>query len=135
MSLVHSVVPRSRLMQKFDQPSRTKQSFKDECDINKIMKKFERTGMVAHLSKYQGSYADVSGGVDYHTALNTVAAAKEMFLTLPAKVRARFEHDPGAFLDFVGDPANEKEMVEMGLKKAPVAPPAPAPAPDPAPTA
>ena len=31
---------------------RTKQSFKDSTDINKILKKAQRTGSIAHLNKY-----------------------------------------------------------------------------------
>ena len=31
---------------------RTKQAFKDQCDINKILKKASVTGSIAHLQKY-----------------------------------------------------------------------------------
>lgn len=133
MALVHCVVPRVRLVQSFPGPSMTKQAFKDECDVNMIMKKFERTGMVAHLAQYQGSYADVSAGLDFQASLDMVQRAHDAFMTLPAKVRKRFENDPGAFLDFVNDPANEKEMIELGLKEAPQ--PAPVTATEPAPAA
>lgn len=41
-------------------PSLTKQSFKDECDINQIVAKFEKTGLVNHLARGVPQFADVS---------------------------------------------------------------------------
>ena len=41
-----------------DMPSMTKQSFKDECDINKIMAKFQKTGAIEHYAKHAPSYGD-----------------------------------------------------------------------------
>ncbi|AXH73629.1 MAG: internal scaffolding protein [Microviridae sp.] len=98
--------------------SMTKQAFKDECDINNIMKRFERDGMVAHYNKYGGEYGDFTDCPEYHEAQNKVLAANEMFLTLPSKVRERFKNDPGAFLAFVSDKANYQEMVDIGLAKS-----------------
>lgn len=104
-----------------EEPSMAKQSFRDECDINNIMKKYEKTGLLDHVNQYQGQYADLTGIVDYHTALNQVIAAEEAFMTLPAGIRSRFDNDPGNFLAFVDDPNNEEEMIKMGLKQVPVA--------------
>lgn len=95
--------------------SLTKQSFKDECDINNIMNKWVKNGILTHVSRYQGRYEDLSGAQDYHTSLNQVIAAQEAFETLPATIRSRFQNDPGEFLSFVSDPANLNEMKELGL--------------------
>lgn len=100
-----------------DKVSMTKQSFKDECDINNIMRKYQKNALVTHLNQYQGQYADVTGAVDYHTAMNVVTRAHSMFMTLPAELRKDFGNDPARFLDFATDPANEEKLVEMGLKK------------------
>lgn len=98
--------------------ARTQQSFKDECDVNNIMKKFERTGMLEHLNEFQGNYGDFTDvPQSYHDAVNQVLAAQDMFMTIPAKVRAEFQNDPGLFLNFVDDPANADRMVELGLAK------------------
>lgn len=103
----------------FYEPSMTKQSFKAECDINLIMKRFKKTAGADFLSRYSGyvsgSFGDFSEVVDYRTALDQISRAKEVFGALPAKVRARFENDPAQFLDFVGNPANKDEMVALGL--------------------
>jgi len=114
--------------------SMTKQSMRDECDINVIMRGFERTGLATHVNERQGEYGDFSRGFDFHDAMNRVRGATEMFMTLPSKIRANFRHDPGYFLEFVSDPANAQAMVDMGLKKAPVpAAVSPAPVPNAAP--
>lgn len=96
--------------------SMAKQSFRDECNINNIMKKFERTGMIDHVRSVEGSYGDFTDApVDYQTAVNIVIAADNMFSSVPAKVRARFNNDPGEFLKFVEDPANIEECRSLGL--------------------
>lgn len=111
--------------------SMTKQSHKKECDINTIMKKFEREGIVTHARQHAGTYGNFIGAPDYHTALNEIKKADEMFMSLPAQVRKKFDNDAGAFLAFAQDPKNEKELVEMGLAKAREAPPEPPPPAEP----
>jgi len=96
--------------------SMTHQSHKDECDINNIMRKFEKFGVLEHRNNYQGQYGDFTAvPQDYQEAINSVIAAQEMFLELPSKIRRRFGNDPGAFLDFASDPENQQSMVDMGL--------------------
>ena len=98
----------------FHDKSLTKQSFTDECDINKIMARFEKTGVIEHANEHQGQYGDFTVS-DYHSALNAVIAAQDSFNSLPAKIRARFKNDPSEFLDFVNNPDNVQELRDMGL--------------------
>ena len=107
-----------RVQVHFNQPSMTKQSFKDECNINKIMAKFQTTGALNHYAKHAPTYGDTTG-VDYHDALNLVANANTMFEELPSSIRKRFDNDPEQFLKFVEDPKNADEMIELGLKESP----------------
>ena len=96
--------------------SRTHQSMAPECDINNIMRRFEKTGVLDHLNRYEGSYGDFTAvPSDYHEAINSVMETNEMFLTLPAKIRKRFGNDPGQFLDFVQDPSNQDDMIKLGI--------------------
>jgi len=104
-----------RVQKTFSEPSMAKQSFKDECDINNIMARFEKTGLVDHVNTHQGDYGDFTGAWDYHSSYNQILAAQAAFESLPAKMRARFGNQPGQFLEFVDDPENEDEMREMGL--------------------
>ena len=50
-----------------------KQSFKDACDINLIMKRHAKTGVLDHLNVNPGTYGDFANADDYLTALNKVA--------------------------------------------------------------
>ena len=100
---------------KFTAPSLTKQSFKDECDINNIVSRFDKTGVLDHEALVKPKFGDFLGVSDYQTALNQVIEAEEAFEALPAKVRARFDNQPADFLEFCSDEKNYDEMVELGL--------------------
>ena len=96
------------------QGSLTKQSFKDECNINKIMDKFQRTGVIQHYAAHAPTYGDASP-IEYLDALQTIATANEMFDDLPSSVRKRFNNNPEEFLEFVQNPSNLEECQQMGL--------------------
>lgn len=121
------------------EPSMTKQSFKDECDINNIVRRFEATGILDHVNKAsaQGLYVDLPDGLDLQLALNTVAQAEAAFMALPAAARAEYGNDPVAFVAAFNDPTPDqvKRFVELGLAvtSRPAQDPLPAPSPVPAP--
>lgn len=98
------------------QPSMTKQSFKDESDINNILKRFLKTGVMDFAQKNEPRYGDTTG-LEFTQAMQTVAAAKSLFAELPAHLRARFENEPAKFLDFVQDDNNREEARALGLLK------------------
>lgn len=114
--------PRVQVFNDPDAPVLTKQCFKDECDITKILAKYRKTGLIDHVNRFQGHYGDFSSAQDYHASLNQVLQANDMFMTLPSDIRTRFDNDPGKFLAFVEDPANAASMVELGLKRPSAAP-------------
>lgn len=93
---------------------RTKQSFKAECDINNIMAKYQKTGVLDFARKNEPRYGDCVGA-EFNSAMLLVAGAQSMFQQLPSSTRAYFKNDPAAFLDFVDDPKNYDEMARMGL--------------------
>ncbi len=88
---------------------RTKQCHADECDINKIMARFDRTGTISHLSKFEGVYADFSD-FDFHEQTTKLTRGREIFDELPAELRSEFGQSPAAFFAYVNDPANAKEL-------------------------
>lgn len=94
--------------------SRTKQEFKDECDVNNIIRRFHKENLVRHLARGVPRYLDVSEIGDFRTAVDQVRAATEFFEGLPAKVRAKFENNPALFLDQAGRLSRE-ELRELGL--------------------
>jgi len=94
--------------------SLTKQSFTAECDINNIMRKYQKTGAIEHVNKHEASYGFATS-LDFQGALETVTRGQTMFDELPSSIRTKFDNDPAKFLDFVQDKNNLEEMQEMGL--------------------
>lgn len=94
--------------------SLTKQSDKDKCDINKIIAKYEKTGMLP-INKNQALYADFSELPDYNEALNIVIKAEQQFMELPASIRDKFNNSPEQMLEFMSDEKNYDEAVSLGL--------------------
>lgn len=117
--------------QLFSLPSMTQQHFKDECDINNIIARYEATGLLTDPLQSSGrmyEFGDYSAVQDYQDSLNCVIAAREMFDSLPSKIRERFNYDPARLLQFLGDDSNRDEAIRLGL----VDPPSPTdPVPDP----
>lgn len=109
--------PKRKVSISFPEKGRTKQSMAAECDINGIMAKYQKTGVVAHVAKHSGSYGFATS-MDFSDAMNLVTHAQAMFNDLPSSLRNRFGGDPAAFLDFVQNPENEAEARELGLLPA-----------------
>lgn len=93
---------------------RTKQCFKDECDIQKIMARADKAGTISHLEKFQGVYADYSD-VDFFEMTQILTKGREVFDELPAELRQEFGQSPAKFFAYVNDPKNKDDL----LKKLP----------------
>lgn len=96
-----------------DEPTMTQQHFTAECDVNNILAKFVRTGILDTIGP--GTYEDVSDSLDYLTALQTIQRANEVFEALPSKIRAEFQNDPAQYLAFVEDSSNLERGIELGI--------------------
>lgn len=108
--------PHARVLAPAVDDGRTRQEFRDECDINTIMAKYGRTGLLPTVDR-QMNYGDFTELPDFMSAMNTVSKANEAFAALPAKVRKRFNNDPAEFCDYVSDPENIDEVRKLGLAK------------------
>ena len=99
------------------EPSLTEQSHADSCNINLIMRKYQRTGMIDHVAKYAPEYG-LMDGADFQAKQNAVANAITMFEELPSSAREHFDHDPAKFLDFamsINDETERSELIRAGL--------------------
>lgn len=106
-----------------DLPSLTRQEFADECDINKLMAQYEKTGILpSNINSAQPRYLDVSDVPDLRTAMDHLHNSTAAFMALPASVRKEFDNDPLKFVDFAVNSENIEQMRKWGL-----APPAPLP--------
>jgi len=94
--------------------SLAQQHFKDECDINNILRQFNITGQLPD-TPLSPKYGDFTGISDYKTALDRVMAADEEFLSLPAALRARFDNEPNNLIEFLNQEENRLEAEKLGL--------------------
>ncbi len=91
---------------------RTKQSFADETDINKILQRAQSTGTISHLAKHEGVYSDYAD-FDFLTAQVRLSQGREIFDDLPSELRNEFNHSPAAFFKYVNDPANKARLAQL----------------------
>lgn len=88
---------------------RTQQSWKDQCDINKILKRAEVKGGLSHVQKYDKAvYGEFDPDLDLFVARERIQRATEIFGELPAEVRREFNNDPISFVTYANQvPAEE----------------------------
>lgn len=95
-------------------PSRTKQEFAEEVDINTIVRRFGITGEVPQ-GVSQVMDGDFLAVTDFQGAMDMIVRAREMFDAMPADVRAEFHNDPAEFLEFTSKDENKARAIELGL--------------------
>lgn len=100
------------------EPTLAKQEFAEECDINYIADRYGLTGELPQVLDLP-RFGDFTGIFDFMGAQNAVVKARQQFMTLPAKARARFDNDPQKLLTFLEDPENRDEAIALGLVAKP----------------
>lgn len=98
----------------FPEETLAQQHFKEQCDINRIVAQYAKTGLVPQ-SAATPMAEDFVGITDYHTAMNAIRRGDEAFSSLSADVREKFKNDAGRFVDFCLDPENLDEVIALGL--------------------
>lgn len=96
--------------------TKTQQQFKDDTDVNIILDRLMKTGEMPKFQSKSGVFGDFTEIGDYQQAMDTVLAADEAFMDLPAPLRKRFDNDPQKLLDFLADPINIDESRKLGLR-------------------
>ena len=106
--------------------SLTQQSFKDDQDINTIVKRLGiEDGPMPVAPIDPNYYGDLTNVPDLRTILDLANDARNRFMDLPAKLRARFHNEPSELWNFVQNPENAEEAVRLGLLKEPPTPETP----------
>lgn len=97
-----------------DSPSLTQQKFKEECDVNKIVRTYAETGILPHVNRAEQRFG-YAPALEFREALELVRAQDDYFNELPATVRARFNNDTEELLEFIENPDNLEEARQLGL--------------------
>lgn len=95
--------------------SKAHPEFKEECDLNWIMRRTSPSQLAQHNAKYAGSYGNFVGPSEYNKALIAVQDAEQLFFDLPSDIRSKFKNSPHEYLEFVGT-ASDEELADIGIK-------------------
>lgn len=117
--------PHEPVKKEFRLPSRTKQEFREDCDVNVIIRRFTKTGVLPNTAQATPRYIDAATLPDLQGAMHIMIEAEKSFMSLPAQVRKEFDNSPMQFVEFATKPENLDKLREWGL--------APKPEPEPGP--
>lgn len=100
---------------------KTDQSFKKMCDINSIVKNYQKTGILSHQKEKLGQYIDNTKIPSLMDAQVLLRDAKEAFLSLPSDMRKLMDHDPTKLVEFIQNPKNKQMLLDNGILEKKVA--------------
>lgn len=102
------------------------QSFAAEADINNVMRRYELTGSLVdpqvRATRQLAFVNCLDAPQTFQEAQNLLLEASRAFQGLPSRVRARFQGSPALLLEFMADPGNRAEAVQLGLLEPPEEP-------------
>lgn len=99
-------------VRKYNKHGKTKQSYKDQCDINKLLERGAREGGLSHLQRHGARYADFAD-INWDSLQEQLAEGQQIFNELPAELKREFNQSPGEFFTYVTDPANAERLPEL----------------------
>lgn len=100
-------------------PEGARQEFREETDINVIMRRAQQTGHLPVRADIEPVFADVSDIGDFADVQRRVHAAQDAFMSLSPEIRFRFKNRPEELIAFVQDDKNRDEAIKLGLIPAP----------------
>ena len=101
--------------------SKCQQEFREEADINLIVKKYGPREMLNLVGSREPMFGDFTIVGDYAEALELVSDARKQFMELPAELRDRFENDPHVFIQWFNQ-ADQAALKDAGLVVTPAVP-------------
>lgn len=95
-------------------PARTKQSFKDECDIKNIINLYNKTGLTTHINQKPQQNIDHTQIPNYQDTLNFVTNIQQQYDQLPQEIKQRFTTTT-QLSNFLENSENHEEAQKLGL--------------------
>jgi phage internal scaffolding protein len=92
----------------------TEQSHKDKCDITKILNRYQRTGLIDHVSNFEAEFGEMTG-IQFKEMMDKILNAQNSFDGLPSHIRNEFKNSPQKLLEFMEDSNNREKAIELGL--------------------
>jgi len=100
-------------------PTMTKQALAEQLDVNNIIKRYNKTGILPQAQAFEAQYGEFNS-YDLREAIEKVDKAAALFEAVPSQIRATFDNDAGAFIDYATNPANIQQMAKWGLANMPL---------------
>jgi hypothetical protein len=95
--------------------SMTDQSDKNMTDINLIMERYAKTGVLPQTQQKLEQYLDMTQLPSYMEAHARIKAAEAMYMELPAQIRKDMGNNPANLEAYVQDPANKDMLEKYGI--------------------
>lgn len=99
-------------------PTRTQKSFQRSADINNIVSRYTKSGILATDPSSQPTrqmiFQDLRKRYDFYEVNKMVSAARSEFELLPSADRAKFANSVEVFVDWLSDPSNMDDAIENG---------------------
>lgn len=95
----------------------TEQSHEPECNINSMLYKYKRTGIMPNMATVPPIFGEMTG-ITLKEAMDRINTIKTKFMELPAELRDKFDNDPGKVLDFLSDEKNKDEALKLGIRRS-----------------
>lgn len=97
-------------------PTMTQAHFAKDADLNTIAKRYGITdGAIPPAALDPRFFGDYTDAVDFREHMDRIKNATDRFNALPAWIRSQFDNNMVALHDWVSNPANAAEAVQMGL--------------------
>lgn len=119
---------RVRVQAPVGETTRTQQHMGPACNINNIMKKYLKTGVIEHWNQRKPEFGDFSQAVDLQAAIQLVDSAQEEFLKLSSEVRNVAKNDPVLLLQLLATEQGTEALKAAGMEFQEESKGAPAPA-------
>lgn len=105
----------------------TQQQFKDECDMNRIVKNAMRGVQPRFMARGVPQYGDFSNVKDLGQAYELIQRAEEGFMALPAELRRELHNDPRLLQHITADQVKRYGLGKVKAAESEAeAPPSPA---------
>lgn len=92
--------------------SRTKQEFKEECNINNLVNRWLKAG-APPLPETGEIYGDFTNVGDFMQAVTAVQAVEDIFASLPSAIRAASDNSPAKLIEML-DENPELDLENLG---------------------
>ena len=96
-------------------PVMTDQSYKNSCDINNIMKQYQKTKLLPSVREHLARYIDNTQVMPLEEAHAKIQHAQALFYELPSEIRKLMDNNPLKMQEVLENPVYKDLLVKTGV--------------------